>query len=78
MRSTKQPRRTEHIDPELVGNERRPFSSASCQDAATSKLSRASTTLASDKELMNRILAEVVRLENQGYQFESATASFDL
>src|SRR5690606_21573203 len=31
-----------------------------------------------NRELMDAILAEVVRLENQGYQFESAGASFDL
>jgi 2-isopropylmalate synthase len=31
-----------------------------------------------DRELMDRILALVVDLENQGYQFEAAEASFDL
>ena len=31
-----------------------------------------------DKELMNSILKQVVDLENQGYQFEAAEASFDL
>ena len=67
----------EHIDPVTVGNERR---------VLVSELSGRSNIVAmatkhnidDDKELMNKILAEVVRLENEGYQFESATASFDL
>ncbi len=67
----------EHIAPELVGNERRilvsELSGRSNIEAVAGK-----HDLSDDKELMNRILAEVVRLENQGYQFESATASFDL
>jgi 2-isopropylmalate synthase len=67
----------EHIAPELVGNERRilvsELSGRSNIEAVAGK-----HDLGDDKELMNRILAEVVRLENQGYQFESATASFDL
>ncbi len=67
----------EHIAPELVGNERRilvsELSGRSNIEAVAGK-----HNLGDDKELMNKILAEVVRLENQGYQFESATASFDL
>ncbi len=67
----------EHIDPTLVGNERR---------ILVSELSGRSNIVAvanrhnieDDKKLMDRILAEVVRLENQGYQFENAGASFDL
>jgi 2-isopropylmalate synthase len=34
--------------------------------------------LSDDSELMKAILDEVVALENQGYQFEAARASFDL
>ena len=37
----------------------------------------ASTTCSDDRELMDKILAQVVELENQGYQFEAAEASFD-
>jgi 2-isopropylmalate synthase len=67
----------EHIDPTLVGNERR---------ILVSELSGRSNIVAlatkhnieDDRELMDKILAEVVRLENQGYQFENAGASFDL
>ena len=67
----------EHIDPAKVGNERR---------ILVSELSGRSNIVAvaqqhniqDDRELMDKILAEVVRLENQGYQFENAGASFDL
>jgi 2-isopropylmalate synthase len=41
--------------------------------ALTTKLN-----LQHDRALMERILEEVVRLENLGYQFEAAEASFDL
>lgn len=67
----------EHIDPAAVGNERR---------ILVSELSGRSNIVAlatkhniqDDRELMDQILAEVVSLENQGYQFENAGASFDL
>jgi 2-isopropylmalate synthase len=67
----------EHIDPSAVGNERR---------ILVSELSGRSNIMAmtrrhgvqDDKGLMEKILAEVVRLESQGYQFEAAGASFDL
>lgn len=67
----------EHIDPSLVGNERR---------ILVSELSGRSNIMAmtrrhgvqEDRGLMEKILAEVVRLENQGFQFEAAGASFDL
>jgi 2-isopropylmalate synthase len=41
----------------------------------------ASTTkfnIENDRELQEKILSEVVRMENSGYQFEAAGASFDL
>ncbi len=67
----------EHIDPAVVGNERRilvsELSGRSNIAAMTSK-----HDLVNNRELMDKILAEVVRLENRGYQFESAGASFDL
>jgi 2-isopropylmalate synthase len=67
----------EHIAPERVGNERR---------ILVSELSGRSNIMAlttrhkieQNRELMDRILAQVVKLENQGYQFEAAEASFDL
>ncbi|MBM4066152.1 MAG: citramalate synthase, partial [Planctomycetes bacterium] len=67
----------EHIPPESVGNERK---------ILISELSGSSTILAKiekfnlthDSNLMRAILEEVQNLENEGYQFESAEASFEL
>ncbi len=67
----------EHIDPAVVGNERRILVS---ELSGRSNIVAVATkhNIADDRELMDKILAEVVKLENQGYQFESAGASFDL
>ncbi|MGI9428199.1 MAG: citramalate synthase, partial [Bythopirellula sp.] len=67
----------EHIDPTEVGNERRVLVS---ELSGRSNIIALATkhNLEHDKELMNRILKQVVDLENQGYQFEAAEASFDL
>jgi 2-isopropylmalate synthase len=67
----------EHIVPESVGNERR---------VLVSELSGRSNLVAmtqrhripNDSKLMDSILAQVVSLENAGYQFEAADGSFDL
>ncbi len=67
----------EHIDPALVGNERRILVSELSGRSNIAAVT-ANHNLAEDRQLMDAILAEVVRLENQGYQFESAGASFDL
>lgn len=67
----------EHIAPAKVGNSRRvlvsELSGRSNIEALTSKYN-----LHHDKELMSRVLAQVVALENEGYQFEAAEASFEL
>jgi 2-isopropylmalate synthase len=67
----------EHIDPQRVGNERR---------ILVSELSGRSNIVALttqydvqvDRTLMDKILNAVVSMENQGYQFEAAGATFDL
>jgi 2-isopropylmalate synthase len=66
----------EHIAPEAVGNERR---------VLVSELSGRSNLVAmtrhkipNDAKLMDEILAQVVSLENAGYQFEAADGSFAL
>ncbi|MCD4831165.1 MAG: citramalate synthase [Anaerohalosphaeraceae bacterium] len=67
----------EHIDPEMVGNERRfLISELSGKANVLAKLEKAN--IAQDKELAKKILSQVQNLENQGYQFESAEASFEL
>lgn len=67
----------EHIDPELVGNERRFLvSELSGRSNVLAKLEKAK--IAEDKKLAKQILERVQQLENEGYQFEAADASFDL
>jgi 2-isopropylmalate synthase len=67
----------EHIDPAAVGNERRvlvsELSGRSNIIALATKLN-----LQHDRALMDQVLARIVELENRGYQFEAAEASFDL
>ncbi|MGD0656050.1 MAG: citramalate synthase [Thermoguttaceae bacterium] len=67
----------EHLDPELVGNERRvlvsELSGRSNIEALTGR-----HNIPSDPKLMEQILAKVVSMESAGYQFEAADASFDL
>lgn len=73
----RRPETYEHIDPALVGNERR---------ILVSELSGRSNILAktvgmrldADPELAKQVLDRVCELENQGYQFEAAEASFEL
>ncbi len=67
----------EHIAPELVGNERRfLISELSGKSTVLAELEKAKIT--EDKQLARKILTRVQELENQGYQFETANASFDL
>lgn len=67
----------EHMDPQLVGNERRILVS---ELSGRSNIAAMTTKhkLSEDKSLMDAILALVVQLEAEGYQFEAAEASFDL
>lgn len=73
----KSKRTYEHIDPELVGNERRfLISELSGKSNILAELEKAKIT--HDWKLARKILERVQQLENEGYQFESAKASFDL
>jgi len=67
----------EHMDPQQVGNERRILLS---ELSGRSNIAALTTrhNLRQDPKLMKKILAQVVSLENAGYQFEAADASFDL
>ena len=67
----------EHIDPAVVGNERRILVSELSGRSNIIALT-ARHNLQDDRQLMDKILAQVVSLENAGYQFEAADASFDL
>jgi len=67
----------EHVEPAIVGNERRfLISELSGSSSVLAKLEKAK--IAEDKDLARKILKKVQDLENQGYQFESAEGSFDL
>ncbi len=67
----------EHIDPALVGNERRVLvSELSGKSNIAEKLGE--HALESNPELLARVLDRVQDLENEGYQFEAAEASFVL
>lgn len=65
----------EHIDPSSVGNERRVLvSELSGKSNIAEKLGEHG--LESDPALLARVLDQVQELENEGYQFEAAEASF--
>ena len=73
----KSKRTYEHIDPKLVGNETRfLISELSGKSNVLAELEKAN--MASDKQLARKILRRVQELENEGYQFEAADASFKL
>jgi 2-isopropylmalate synthase len=67
----------EHIAPERVGNERRILVSE-LSGRSNIMAMTAGRDIQHDRELMDKILTQVVELENQGYQFEAAQGSFDL
>jgi 2-isopropylmalate synthase len=67
----------EHIDPAVVGNERRILiSELAGQSTILAKTSHSALT--HDRALLRQILGQVQDLENAGYEFEAAEASFDL
>jgi 2-isopropylmalate synthase len=67
----------EHIAPEAVGNSRRVLVS---ELSGRSNIAALTTrhNLQNNQPLMERVLKQIVELENQGFQFEAAEASFDL
>ncbi len=68
----------EHVNPESVGNTRRVLvSELSGASNIAATLGR-KFNIADDKEVQRKVLNRVQDLEHQGYQFESAGASFEL
>ena len=67
----------EHVDPSRVGNTRRILVSE-LSGRATIFAKLTGTGLEEDAALRERVLDEVQRLENVGYQYEAAEASFAL
>ncbi|MFP4176469.1 MAG: citramalate synthase [Planctomycetota bacterium] len=67
----------EHINPAVVGNERR-FLVSELSGKATVREMFKRYNIDEDKQVMSRILNRVAQLENEGYQFEAAEGSFAL
>jgi 2-isopropylmalate synthase len=75
----KKPESFEHISPEAVGNERRILvSDDSGSSTIVHKLQKIWPDLKRDDPLVAHTLKQVKNLENSGYVFEGAEASFEL
>ncbi len=68
----------EHVEPELVGNERRILVSELSGASNISATLGEKFSIQDDKELQRKVLLRVQDLEHQGYYFEAAQASFEL
>jgi len=69
----------EHIEPEKVGNIRRVLiSDQAGRSNVLHKAKKYGLTLDSNDPLMSSIINELKELENKGYQYEAAEASFEL
>ena len=68
----------EHIDPELVGNSRRILiSELGGRSNVVAKVPK-KFNVADDKDAQSKILARVMEMEHEGYEFEAAEASFEM
>jgi 2-isopropylmalate synthase len=75
----KNPATYEHIDPDLVGNKRRVLVSDLSGRAAIKRKAREfGLKLSKSDPVAVQVLEELKDLENQGFQFEAAEASFEL
>lgn len=76
---SKNPSTYEHIDPEMVGNDRRILISSYAGAAnVIHKAKKHGVDLSKDSPEIKQVLEQVVRLEHEGYSFEDAEASFEL
>ena len=75
----KNPQTYEHMDPRLIGNHRR-FLVSELGGKTNIMMKAKELELNLDKESpeTRKILTEIQKLENEGYQFEAAEASFEL
>ena len=75
----KNPETYEHIEPRLVGNKRRLLiSELSGKSAILHKAKELDIELEKESPKTKKILKMIQSMEHEGYQFESAEASFDL
>jgi len=68
----------EHMDPGVVGNSRRILVSELSGVSNIAATVGAKFNIADDKTAQRKILNEVTKLENEGWQFEAAEASFEV
>jgi len=69
----------EHVDPELVGNERRMLiSEVGGRSSVLPVIQRILPGVTKDSPQVQRVLDAIKEYERRGYQFESAEASFEL
>jgi 2-isopropylmalate synthase len=68
----------EHVSPELVGNTRRVLISELSGASNIAAKAGKKFDIESDKAALRKVLEKVQDLENAGYQFEAAEASFEL
>jgi 2-isopropylmalate synthase len=68
----------EHISPSAVGNERKILISEMSGASNIAVKAGKKFDIENDKATLRRVLEKVQDLENQGYQFEAAEASFEL
>ncbi len=75
----KNPKTFEHIDPTLVGNQRR-FLMSEVAGRATilSKINAVDPTITKNSPESQQIIDKLKALEHEGYQFEGAESSFEL
>ena len=75
----KKPETFEHVPPESVGNERRFLvSELSGKSTVKRKLENLGFDMEGREELLEQVLTDMKALEEEGYQFENADASFEL
>ncbi len=75
----KNPATYEHVDPDLIGNDRIiPMSNQAGQSNLRARLSAIGIALAPGDDRLSRILDQVKDREDQGYAYDGAQASFEL
>lgn len=75
----KNPSAFEHVDPVAVGNHRQILlSEVSGRSALIAKISEVIPGLTKDSPELDTLIGELKELEFRGYQFEAATASFEM
>ena len=75
----KEPMSFEHIEPELVGNERRILmSEVAGRSTVLSKIQKVDPNITKNCPETQLIIDELKQLEYEGYQFEGAESSFEL